>query len=43
VRHYLKEQLYARLEENGPLDLDPFALREHLRGLLKQLEPGSTG
>jgi N-methylhydantoinase B len=43
VRHYLKEQLYARLEENGPLDLDPLALREHLRGLLKQLEPGSTG
>jgi N-methylhydantoinase B len=36
-RHFLKEQIYDALEANGPLDLDPVALRERVRSLVKTI------
>jgi hypothetical protein len=38
VRHFLKEQLYQKLEENGAAALDPAALRERVQALLKEME-----
>jgi len=41
-RHFLKEQVYAALEANGPADLDPVALRERVRAILKSIQLGTT-
>jgi N-methylhydantoinase B len=41
-RHFLKEQLYTALEANGPMDLDPVALRERVRAILKSIELEAT-
>ena len=41
-RHFLKEQVYAALEANGPADLDPVALRERIRAILKSIQLGAA-
>ncbi|PYO30474.1 MAG: hypothetical protein DMD86_13495 [Candidatus Rokuibacteriota bacterium] len=41
-RHFLKEQVYAALEANGPADLDPVALRERVRAILKSIQLGAA-
>ena len=41
-RHFLKEQVYDALEANGPLDLDPVALRERIRAIVKGVRSGTA-
>jgi N-methylhydantoinase B len=41
-RHFLKEQVYDVLEGNGPLDLDPVALREWIRAIVKTIRSGAA-
>jgi len=40
--HFLKEQVYAALEANEPADLDPVALRERIRAILKSIQLGAA-
>jgi hypothetical protein len=41
-RHFLKEQVYLALEANGPLELDPVALRERIRSIVKAVRSGAV-
>ncbi len=41
-RHFLKEQVYEALQANGPLDLDPVALRERVRAIVKAIRSGAA-
>jgi hypothetical protein len=41
-RNYLKEQVYDALTANGPVDLDPVALRERVRAILKSVRLGEA-
>ena len=42
-RNYLKEQVYDALTANGTPPLDPVALRERVREILKSVRSGESG
>jgi hypothetical protein len=42
-RHFLKEQVYDALVVNGAAALDPVALRERVRAILKSVRLGEGG